>query len=37
MTMFMIGIIGQAITPFVALAVVPHFYVGWRLPFAIAH
>jgi putative MFS transporter len=34
-TMFMIGIIGQAITPFVALALVPHFYVGWRLLFGI--
>jgi MFS family permease len=34
-TMFMIGIIGQAITPFVALALVPHFYIGWRLLFAI--
>ena len=35
MTMFMIGIIGQAITPFVALALVPHFYIGWRLLFGI--
>jgi len=34
-TMFMIGIIGQAITPFVALALVPHFYIGWRLLFGI--
>jgi MFS transporter, putative metabolite:H+ symporter len=34
-TMFMIGIIGQAITPFVALALVPHFYIGWRILFAI--
>src|ERR1035438_7764432 len=34
-TMFMIGIIGQAVTPFVALAMVPHFYIGWRILFAI--
>ena len=34
-TMFMIGIIGQAVTPFVALALVPHFYIGWRILFAI--
>ena len=34
-TMFMIGIMGQAITPFVALALVPHFYIGWRILFAI--
>jgi len=34
-TMFMIGIIGQAITPFVALALVPHFEIGWRLLFLI--
>ena len=33
--MFMIGIIGQAIAPFVALALVPHFYIGWRLLFGI--
>ncbi len=34
-TMFMIGIMGQAITPFVALALVPNFHIGWRLLFAI--
>ena len=32
---FMVGIIGQAITPFVALALVPNFTIGWRLLFAI--
>jgi MFS transporter, putative metabolite:H+ symporter len=32
---FLIGIIGQAATPFVALALVPHYAVGWRLLFAI--
>ena len=31
----MIGIMGQAITPFVALALVPNFHIGWRLLFAI--
>ena len=34
-TMFMIGIIGQAITPFVALALVPNFEIGWRILFVI--
>ncbi len=34
-TMFMIGIIGQAITPFVALALVPNFHNGWRILFLI--
>lgn len=34
-TMFMIGIIGQAITPFVALALVPNFDIGWRIMFLI--
>ena len=34
-SMFMIGIIGQAITPFVALALVPNFYIGWRILFVI--
>jgi putative MFS transporter len=34
-TMFMIGIIGQAITPFVALALVPNFEIGWRILFLI--
>jgi MFS family permease len=33
--MFMIGILGQAVTPFVALALVPNFHIGWRLLFAI--
>jgi MFS family permease len=28
---FVIGIIGQAVTPFVALALVPNFTYGWRL------
>ena len=32
---FMVGIIGQALTPFVALALVPNFTFGWRLLFAI--
>jgi len=31
----MVGIIGQAITPFVALGLVPNFTIGWRLLFAI--
>jgi putative MFS transporter len=34
-TMFMIGIIGQAVTPFVALALVPNFEIGWRILFLI--
>jgi MFS transporter, putative metabolite:H+ symporter len=34
-TMFMIGIMGQAVTPFVALALVPNFHIGWRILFAI--
>jgi MFS transporter, putative metabolite:H+ symporter len=34
-TMFLIGITGQAITPFVAYGLVPNFYVGWRILFAI--
>ena len=33
--MFMVGIIGQAITPFVALALVPNFEIGWRILFLI--
>jgi putative MFS transporter len=33
--MFMIGIMGQAVTPFVALALVPNFHIGWRLLFGI--
>jgi MFS transporter, putative metabolite:H+ symporter len=32
---FLIGIIGQAITPFVALALVPSYSYGWRLLFVI--
>jgi MFS transporter, putative metabolite:H+ symporter len=32
---FLIGILGQAITPFVALALVPTFEIGWRLLFVI--
>ncbi|MDQ2894473.1 MAG: MFS transporter [Actinomycetota bacterium] len=34
-TMFMVGIMGQAVTPFVALALVPNLTIGWRLLFAI--
>jgi MFS transporter, putative metabolite:H+ symporter len=32
---FLLGIIGQAITPFVALALVPNYTFGWRLLFVI--
>jgi putative MFS transporter len=32
---FLVGIIGQAVTPFVALALVPHVSFGWRLMFVI--
>jgi putative MFS transporter len=32
---FMVGIIGQSVTPFVALALVPNFVIGWRLLFGI--
>ena len=32
---FLIGIVGQAITPFVALGVVPSYTFGWRLLFVI--
>ncbi|MEM0132442.1 MFS transporter [Acidiplasma sp.] len=32
---FFLGILGQAVTPFVALAIVPPFYFGWRLLFFI--
>jgi putative MFS transporter len=32
---FLVGIIGQAVTPFVALALVPHYRIGWRLLFII--
>lgn len=32
---FLVGILGQTITPFVALALVPHYTIGWRLLFGI--
>ena len=32
---FLLGIIGQAVTPFVALALVPNYTFGWRLLFVI--
>lgn len=32
---FLIGILGQTVTPFIALALVPHLVIGWRLLFAI--
>ncbi len=32
---FVVGILGQAVTPFVALALVPTFTVGWRILFLI--
>lgn len=32
---FLIGIMGQAVTPFIALAIVPRFYFGWRILFDI--
>ncbi|HZW85762.1 MAG TPA: MFS transporter [Nitrososphaerales archaeon] len=32
---FFIGIIGQAVTPFVALAIVPTYAIGWRVLFVI--
>jgi len=32
---FLVGILGQAVTPFVALGLVPHFEIGWRLLFVI--
>ena len=32
---FLVGILGQAVTPFVALALVPNFSFGWRLMFVI--
>ena len=32
---FFFGIIGQAVTPFVALAFVPNYDIGWRLLFVI--
>ncbi len=32
---FLVGILGQAVTPFVALALVPNLTYGWRLLFVI--
>src|SRR5699024_7034871 len=32
---FVVGILGQAVTPFVALALVPNFTFGWRILFVI--
>ncbi|HLH86371.1 MAG TPA: MFS transporter, partial [Thermoplasmataceae archaeon] len=32
---FLVGILGQAITPFIGLALVPTFYDGWRWMFGI--
>lgn len=32
---FLIGILGQSVTPFVALALVPNFHSGWRWLFII--
>ncbi len=32
---FLLGIIGQAVTPFIALALVPNYSFGWRLLFVI--
>jgi len=32
---FLVGILGQTVTPFIALALVPNFDIGWRLLFAI--
>jgi MFS family permease len=32
---FLIGILGQTVTPFVALALVPNLVIGWRLLFGI--
>jgi MFS family permease len=32
---FLVGIIGQAVTPFIALALVPNVTFGWRLMFVI--
>jgi MFS transporter, putative metabolite:H+ symporter len=32
---FLVGIIGQAVTPFVALALVPNYAIGWRMLFVI--
>ncbi len=35
MLTFLVGILGQAITPFIALALVPTMLIGWRLLFVI--
>lgn len=32
---FLVGIIGQAVTPFIALGLVPNYHFGWRLMFVI--
>jgi MFS family permease len=32
---FLVGIVGQAVTPFIALALVPNLSFGWRLLFVI--
>jgi putative MFS transporter len=32
---FLVGILGQAVTPFVALGLVPNFTYGWRLLFVV--
>ncbi|HEU0197504.1 MAG TPA: MFS transporter, partial [Nevskiaceae bacterium] len=32
---FLVGILGQAVTPFIALALVPHYSYGWRLLFVL--
>ena len=32
---FLLGIIGQAVTPFVALALVPNYSFGWRILFIV--
>jgi MFS transporter, putative metabolite:H+ symporter len=32
---FLVGILGQAVTPFVALGLVPNYAIGWRLLFVI--
>lgn len=32
---FLVGIMGQAVTPFIALALVPSFSFGWRLLFIL--
>lgn len=32
---FLVGILGQTVTPFIALALVPQFEIGWRMLFGI--